>query len=169
MENPKIQFSIKLSLKDYRNFNLWHVFRSSNPWLLLVSCIIILAGSPFLLAFYLKSRDTVLLVAFVIAMTLIFFLLLMMPVALIVSAKSAYNSNKSLREEQRFAADEQMVDLQTDSSTARVAWKDLYKAAESRRYFFLYAARNQALIIPKEQLGPEQVEFLQKCIRQRGK
>lgn len=56
---------------------------------------------------------------------------------------------------------EEDIVLKTEASEAVMKWDAILKTGASRMSYFLYTARNQALIIPKGCLSEEnEVEFL---------
>jgi len=166
MQDGSAEFKINISLKDYRAFNIWHLFLSSNPIIIFIASLLILICLPVLLFLFLKDGNLFSLIVFVMGCLSLLFILIILPLTIIVTSKSVYKSDRFLQEEQNFKVDENQLTIDTESSSFKLNWKEIYKGVENKNYFLIYIAKIKAIIIPKVQISDEDREFLKQKIEE---
>jgi hypothetical protein len=140
---------VTLTEHDYRFFNYWYVYGRKTGKLMLIVGLVLIIDLMFL---YIYKINTSGLINFLIGIVNILFIiyLVIIPVTLFFQTKAIFKSDSFLRFEQKYAFDAvEGLDISTSSSNARIKWDQFYNVSETKKYFYLFIARNKAYIIPK--------------------
>lgn len=68
----------------------------------------------------------------------------------------------------QFSDEEDKIATTSEHSSSTLSFKDLYAYCDKKRFLFLYASKNQFMILDKNQIRTEDVSMLLYWIRKRG-
>ena len=74
-------------------------------------------------------------------------------------SKRIYREQKSARDAREFTADVESIQINQESGTLRLLWRDAVKWNESNQVLLIYPARNMMVVIPKT-VGEAAIAFI---------
>ena len=83
-------------------------------------------------------------------------------------AKRAWNEFSLIKEPIDLTLTETGINLAQPSATLESPWQNMIAWNECAEVFAIYVTRQQAYIIPKDQVGTEHIEFARKCLIESG-
>ncbi|MFC6997451.1 YcxB family protein [Rufibacter roseus] len=90
------------------------------------------------------------------------------PFLLFYSVKRSFLRNTSLQETITYTFTEQEMQVQGETFTSRVKWKDVYRIQESRDLLIVWHNPQVANIIPKKYLKPEELSHFYQLANRRN-
>lgn len=164
MEEPKIQVTVKLELKDYQKFS--ELFQDRFG---VITFFIGIFG-VFIIDFIIRS-------AFGINKYEInfsnnpfpYFLFFGMVFATIwgrISAKKAYKSNSLLQKERIYTFTKDNISIVETDGSGEISykWSDLHTVRQTKDCFILMVANNIGILIPKKHIESEKIKELEELI-----
>lgn len=157
--------------EEYKRFN-YAVMKVKRMLWLLAACVI-LFGLFIFFNFVLMPRHeqlfyflTVLLACLILFAVILFAVIL--SAAVLISIKITYRSNKHMQNNvvatMHFYGDS--LEEETPSGKVSVKYAELSKIIETKTNFYLMLAKNQGIIIVKQNCSPELIDFLQELKEQ---
>jgi hypothetical protein len=89
-------------------------------------------------------------------------MLLLPPLSLWRSSKKNYFGDSRLREKFTYKFDSEKIQVMGESFHTTFAWDKLYKLEVSTNWVLLWQSAQMALLIPKRDVGPQQIETLKR-------
>lgn len=150
-ENQALQVSVKLQAKDYSDFNLYYTRRSMIGggifyFFIFISLLLYLAWKD---GFDPLSLPSTLIIGVVGGILVSVLVTAALRFATISKSKRIYATDKLLAQQQDYTISRDGVRMEMESGAGTVKWDELYKASETRDAFYLFLAKNKALLIPK--------------------
>lgn len=150
---PSVAFDVDLSKKDLVNFNFYTAYRNPVVIFFYLTCFgMFIYRFFFTNAEFLKDITTPCVFCFVF--------IVIIPCAAYLSALNTYRKKNRLHETHHYAIDNEKIHLKGDSFESNFAWSAINKISETKKYFYIWQSRTDANIIPKRDLGSEQIAFL---------
>jgi 5-bromo-4-chloroindolyl phosphate hydrolysis protein len=155
----ELSFQVKLDEKDYLALRYWSMYGSSSGKMRLLLCVFIILDLLFLSFLVRKTEYGLFMFLLGIASLVIIVYLVLSPIAIYFQARSIYHSDQFLQQNQKYdLSNQEGIVIATESSNARIKWDQVVKLAGNKKYFYIFTAKNKALIIPKKALeASEQV------------
>jgi hypothetical protein len=155
----ELSFQVKLDEKDYRALRYWSMYGSSSGKMRLLLCVFIILDLLLLSFLVRKTEYGLFMFLLGIASLVIIVYLVLSPIAIYFQARSIYHSDQFLQQNQKYdLSNQEGIVIATESSNARIKWDQVVKLAGNKKYFYIFTAKNKALIIPKKALeASEQV------------
>lgn len=155
----------KLKSEDYKRAMFVHFFSYGYAFIGPISGIILLVITLILWGvcdFDFSYR--------IILVVLISLYLISRPVRYVYQVFSAYKTSPDFGKEMQiqFFDEEDRIVVTSNYSSSTLAFKDLYAYCNKKRFLFLYASKNQFMILDKNQMKSEEVSTLLEWIRKRG-
>jgi hypothetical protein len=157
MENESITVTATMTLHDFLAFQWHHAGRMT---------ILMILDFSFVTASLIRSGREI---------GWLFSLLLLLVVTGVIGGLffllfwrhfvGLYKSNKLIQQEQTFIIKKNELEIYTKTAAAKYAWQDLYAAAESKDYFYIYIAKEQSYLLPKSNVTEDgQIAFIRHCL-----
>ncbi len=150
--DAEIKIEVLMSIDDIKNYWRFLYCRGYQKYVLTVG--IVIGGLSFSRAFLhhnqlfdAPNKSLLVITLFLIWLSLILYLVVMfvwMP-----TAKSYFQSNKFLQDNQLFVFSKDKLKIETEIGQSDFPWSYLYSVEENKNYFFIFIDKVQAFIIPK--------------------
>lgn len=75
--------------------------------------------------------------------------------------------NKFIRERKVYRLTEERLYMESESSTATIAWGDFHKSVTTRKIVYLYINPNNAFLLPLGDLSSEDAEYVRDLVRRK--
>lgn len=153
-----ISFSIKLELKDYRNFNFSYLYGGAKGKMYIIVAILILFGCAYYLKYLINyGKELTLLNVLLPFLPVVYFVL--MPILIFFQSKNIFKSDKLLSNEQNYSFNNDGFTISNDSLNAKISYDKIFLARENKNYLFIFTAKNKAFIIPKKDITKQVVKI----------
>lgn len=145
-----INFKIKLSLNDYRNFNYSFLYSGRKGFITIFITIIFIINTLVLTINGIKNGEIFTFINIFFIILTSFFILL--PILLFFQTKKIFITDKFLSEEQNYIINEEGFEVKTNSSNVKISWDRIFLIKENKNYLLIFIAQNKAFIIPKSNI-----------------
>ncbi len=142
-----MKIKVKLSLEDYRGWNLEHFYGGLRGKLLVVISVCLIAVTVY----YIKvmglenlSRNPQ--IIFIISLGLLF--LFMMPVSIFYQSKNVFLRDKLLQEEMEYDLRDNGFKVSSESGTTEVGAEQVFKVRISGKFASIYMSPIRAFVVP---------------------
>lgn len=82
------------------------------------------------------------------------------------SGKKLYNTNRMMRAESDIILNNDGYHETNEFGNTSLGWRDIYKAAESKKAFYIYVSKRQGYIIPKSLTEEQENEVIRSLIKE---
>ena len=151
--NDKLNFNVKLSLKDYRSFYYSNLFKNGYGFILIYLSIIFFIIAPLYFIFSFTTPGSTLKLKdfknLFIGIAVFLFILYLHPVLIFFQTKKIFNNDEFLKEEHCFTISNEAININSSSSHSIINWEKINKIIEFKKLFAIFIAPNKAFIIPK--------------------
>lgn len=157
----QIEFDIKLSEQDMKDFASMHFLKSS-IWVGIFYIAASVIAFVYELLSVLDGRGT----AFSYFIMVVFPLSYLLTYVLIINkTRKNFRSNKLASRKFTYIIDEQGISHSSDINKSTINWTNINRFIESKKTLALYISKNQAFILPKEQVGQGNLMILKEIIQ----
>ncbi len=134
-----MKVDVKLEYNDYLKFNLWCIFRrkTTKIWLFifplfsLVYCVYIVKISLWF------------------ALGIIIFVMMLWIFSILLSTRNIFKTQCIFLEVWHYDFTESGIEMNSEYSSGKTAWKNIYEILETKSYFLIFISKVQAYILPK--------------------
>lgn len=159
----QIEFDIKLSEQDMKDFASMHFLKSS-IWVGIFYIAASVIAFVYELLSVLDGRGT----AFSYFIMVVFPLSYLLTYVLIINkTRKNFRSNKLASRKFTYIIDEQGISHSSDINKSTINWTNINRVIESKKTLALYISKNQAFILPKEQVGQGNLMILKEIIQKK--
>lgn len=153
MENDNISVKIKLSLDDYRKWNMSLVFTKK---LIFATCLVVLLmfvsalvsyHSHYGLDFFMDN--------FIPLLGVLALVFIALPLFVFFNAKKSFLKDASMQEERTYGFDGEGFTITTGHGNSRMTWDRIYRVVEDKKNICIYSSRIKAFLIPKRFITSE--------------
>jgi hypothetical protein len=159
---------IKLTLTDYRNWNMEYFYSGLRGRLLVIIAVILVLATGYYALFagqevFARNPQII----FVMALGMLF--LVMMPVSIYLQSKKVFLSDKLLQEEQEYDFREDGFSVKASFGNSEITWDKVDSIKISRSFISIYLSQIRAFVIPSGLLPAGQKEELVKLLNEKAK
>lgn len=86
------------------------------------------------------------------------------PTVIFITIIRNYYSSNHLRETLDMELAEEEIKIRGESFYMVILWSKIYKIVEKKKWFLIYQNNLSAILIPKKELSPEQIEQVQEIL-----
>ncbi len=142
-----IELDVEIDGVEYIKLNYKLVY--SNPALVIVflAALVIVLGSVFMGRF--STGNLTSSPVLIIALIIIAYLLILLPITLFYRVKHLYNTMPVLHEKLRYTINEQQVIVKGKTVKEKNVWKDYATIKQTKNWVILWKAKNMGTFIPK--------------------
>lgn len=137
-----ISVETKIELPEYRRIIFYNTY--THPIVIFLHFI----GISFIAYYFVAGSSN-----WFVWFTTIF--LLSLPITISRSAKSSYESSKTVHERLSYTFSAQVVAVIGETVNFSIQWRSLFKIRETKRWFLLYTNKQNAMLIPKSSFTSE--------------
>ena len=142
----KLEFDVKLSVKDLYLFNLGQAYKGMQG----IISLIIPAG---IFAYAVYEWGKVSLGTSILNIGIGILLLVYVPISLYLRSAKIIKSDEVLSKPLHYEASEEGILVTQGEASAQLEWNQIYRMVASGKYIRIYTNRINAYIIPKEQIN----------------
>ncbi len=139
------EFDINLTPKDMYKFNMYHTYHSRHGIFSIIMAIFVFVVAGI-------TWGNVEMTYSVIYLLLGVLFIVYYPLLLWTLTKTRMQKSEALRKTQHFIVDEQGVTMLQEDAQAGFEWKQVYKAVSTKSNLLLYTTRENAYILPRDQI-----------------
>lgn len=154
-----VAFDIKPQAKDLYRFNMHKTYTGLYGWV-----SIILAVLAFIMAAVTIGQTEVLYTILYLACGVLF--LCYLPIALWRSANHVIKTNEVLSGTVHYELSEDGIRLTQGEENGELMWSEVYKLTADAKLVLIYVNRQNAYIIPREQIGDKYAELKELATKQ---
>ncbi len=142
----KAEFDIKLTQKDLYAFNMRQTYRGIHG---IISILIAIVAFVITFVSYGKVPIGYTILYPVMGLVILFYI----PVALKLRVKMILKTNAVLSGNLHFLVSEENITVTQGEENGVLEWNQVYKLVAGKKYIYIFSNRQNAYILPKEQLG----------------
>lgn len=154
-----IKITTQLTLKDFKNYNFYSLFRKKSFIILAIIGGFIILNSVLAL-FSDAPRINDILTSFVLG----FILIGLAPTAILMFSKRNFLSNKDLGAPIDYEFEEQFVSSANTHAQTKAPWNTLFKVEVTKNWLILYRSSQTANIVPRRYLSEEQIGMIKQFV-----
>ncbi len=148
MPDKKVELKVRITLEDYRDWNLNLIFTTRLMFLSLVILIFMLLSLSF--SFLAGRSIGYFMGTFAPVIGIFAAFVILLSVMTYINAKKMYDSDKLIQEEQTYAIDTEAINTTTNYSSSRITWDKIYRVTADKKYICVYLSKMRAFLLPKK-------------------
>ncbi|MGZ4034827.1 MAG: YcxB family protein [Bacteroidia bacterium] len=158
--NSELKIRIKITFKDFLNFQFWISRRRLIRPLIYVAFLLLLLPSIISIALSGTLNSFLFTPATIAPLSILLVFPIILTLTIYFSSKRIYENDPIIKKEQEFVFNAEGFTYSTENSTTILKWEEIYKQAESPKNLLIYCSPNKTFIIPKHCLSEIEIADL---------